>query len=155
MDQVRFRAATLDDLQTLLTFEQGVVTAERPFEPTLRPGNIHYYDLKHLITSDQAHLIVGLVGNEIVCCGYGKIMEAKPFQIIEQYLYIGFMYVSPQFRGQGLSQQILDELQKWSIKQNIKEVRLDVYADNKTAVRAYEKGGFKQHLITMRFTKGE
>ena len=52
------RYATEEDLSVLLEFEQGVVTAERPYNPTLIEGEIHYYDLNSLINSENAALIV-------------------------------------------------------------------------------------------------
>ena len=39
------RQARHTDLDTLFRFEQGVITAERPFDPTLKKDPIHYYDL--------------------------------------------------------------------------------------------------------------
>ena len=60
------------------------------------------------------------------------------------------MYVSPEFRGNGLNNLLLDDLKKWVLSQGITEVRLEVYSENEAAVRAYEKGGFKQILTTMR-----
>ncbi len=30
------------------------------------------------------------------------------------------------------------------------EIRLDVYAQNESAIKAYEKAGFEPHLLTMR-----
>ena len=48
------RPATIKDLPVLLEFEQGIITAERPFNCTLKEGEIHFYDLKKLIESDKA-----------------------------------------------------------------------------------------------------
>ena len=155
MDKLLFREATLSDLDTLLQFEQGVVTAERPFDSTLKSGTIHYYDLEALIQSKDARFVVGHIDSEIICCGYGKKMMAKDFQKIASYIYIGFMYVQPAYRGKGISQKIIDNIKTWADHLDIKEVRLDVYAENESAVKAYEKAGFKQHLITMRFSGSE
>jgi RimJ/RimL family protein N-acetyltransferase len=44
----------------------------------------------------------------------------------------------------------MDALLKWCKDRNISEIRLDVYEDNPSAIRAYEKVGLKKHLITMR-----
>ena len=41
MKQYITRSATLDDLELLLKFEQGVIEVERPFDPTIRKGPIH------------------------------------------------------------------------------------------------------------------
>ena len=52
------RPAKLTDLQTLLTFEEGIINTERTFDSTLKQGEIHYYDLGELIMSDLAEVLV-------------------------------------------------------------------------------------------------
>ena len=42
------RIATLKDLTVLLRFEQGVIEAERPFDPTIKECEIPYYDISEL-----------------------------------------------------------------------------------------------------------
>ena len=49
------REATEQDLEILLEFEQGVVTAERPFNSTLIEGEIHYYDFSDTISGSHRH----------------------------------------------------------------------------------------------------
>jgi len=145
------REATEQDLEILLEFEQGVVTAERPFNSTLIEGEIHYYDLKHLIQSPEATVIVAEENNEIVASGYALIKNSeKYYNQFEKYSYLGFMYVKPEYRGKGINKVITDELLSWSTSRGISEVRLDVYAQNESAIKAYEKAGFEPHLLTMR-----
>ncbi|HXO75596.1 MAG TPA: GNAT family N-acetyltransferase [Puia sp.] len=60
------------------------------------------------------------------------------------------MYVVPEHRGKGVNRLIVDALSKWARAQNITELRLDVYNDNSPAIAAYEKAGFKKHMILMR-----
>lgn len=145
------REATEQDLEILLEFEQGVVTAERPFNSTLIEGEIHYYDLKHLIKSPDATVIVAEENNEIVASGYALIKKAaKDYYQFKEYAYLGFMYVKPDNRGKGINKVITDELISWSKSRGISEVRLDVYAKNESAIKAYEKAGFEPHLLTMR-----
>ncbi|RXM52534.1 MULTISPECIES: GNAT family N-acetyltransferase [unclassified Chryseobacterium] len=145
------REATEQDLETLLTFEQGIVSAERPFNSTLIDGEIHYYDLSHFIKSPDATLIVVEDNNEIVASGYALIKQTeKNYYKFESYAYLGFMYVKPEYRGKGINKIITDELISWARSKNISEVRLDVYAENESAVKAYEKAGFEPLLLTMR-----
>lgn len=145
------REATEQDLEILLEFEQGVVTAERPFNSTLIEGEIHYYDLKYLIQSPEATVIVAEENDEIVASGYALIKKSeKYYNQFEQYSYLGFMYVKPEYRGRGINKVITDELLSWSKSRGISEVRLDVYAQNESAIKAYEKAGFEPHLLTMR-----
>ena len=145
------REATEQDLEILLEFEQGVVTAERPFNSTLIEGEIHYYDLKYLIQSQEATVIVAEENDEIVASGYALIKKSeKYYNQFEKYSYLGFMYVKPEYRGRGINKVITDELIAWSKSRVISEVRLDVYAQNESAIKAYEKAGFEPHLLTMR-----
>ncbi|WP_454047475.1 GNAT family N-acetyltransferase [Chryseobacterium sp. Marseille-Q8038] len=145
------REATEKDLEILLEFEQGVITAERPFNSTLIEGEIHYYDLKFLIQSPDATVIVAEENNEVFASGYALIKKSeKYYNQFEKYSYLGFMYVKPEHRGKGINKVITDELISWSKSRRISEVRLDVYAQNESAIKAYEKAGFEPHLLTMR-----
>ncbi len=51
--------------------------------------------------------------------------------------------------------KIIETLKKWSIAQNITELRLEVYHDNIAAIKAYEKIGFTKHMIQMRMGLNE
>ncbi|WP_230038254.1 GNAT family N-acetyltransferase [Chryseobacterium sp. Bi04] len=145
------REAKEEDLKILLEFEQGIVSAERPFNITLIDGEIHYYDLTHFIKSPDAILIVAEENNEIIGSGYALIKKAGSYYYkFEKYAYLGFMYVKPEYRGKGVNKVITDELISWAKARDISEVRLDVYAENESAVKAYEKAGFEPHLLTMR-----
>lgn len=60
------------------------------------------------------------------------------------------MFVSEKHRGKQLNQLIMNALLKWCQSRGAYEVKLDVYHDNIAAIKAYEKVGFKKHLINMR-----
>ncbi|PQA92436.1 GNAT family N-acetyltransferase [Chryseobacterium shigense] len=145
------RVATEQDLEILLEFEQGIVTAERPFNSTLKDGEIHYYDLLHLVQSQDSLVLVTEENNEIIASGYAKIKRPENnYSNFDTYAYLGFMYVKPEHRGKGVNKLILDELISWAKSKDIHEIRLDVYAQNESAVKAYEKAGFESLLVTMR-----
>lgn len=159
-DSIHFRPASLSDLPTLLTFEQGVINAERPLTTVLKEGEIHYYDIAELIDAENCHVLVAEycnsaegsandVARSLVACGYIKVMESKPYHKSEKYGYIGFIYVDPDHRGKALSQQIIKQLCDWAKAQDITDIRLDVFADNAPAVNAYKKLGFKANLVEM------
>jgi GNAT superfamily N-acetyltransferase len=150
MDTITIRAATRLDLDTLLRFEQGVIAAERPFDPTLRPGLIHYYDLEQMITAPHIHLVVAEWESQLIGSGYARLESAKPYLQHSRHAYLGFMYVEPTYRGKGINKMIIEALAQWSRAQNITELRLDVYHDNLSAIRAYERAGFTQHMVQMR-----
>lgn len=145
------RPATLEDLPILLGFEQKLIDAERPMDVTLKTDEkISYYDIGEYIKSDHTEVIVAEIDGEIVGSGYGQIRDRKEFFKQKQLGYIGFMYVKEEYRGKGISQKIIQYLYDWFKTEDLEEIRLTVYDKNPRAIKAYEKVGFKKHLIEMR-----
>lgn len=144
------REAKIEELETLLEFEQGIVIAERPMNPCLKDGEIHYYDLAKLIESDLCGVFVAELDGELIASGYALEKQAKDYEKYDKFAYLGFMYVKPEHRGKGLNQLILDALLDWAKRRGLTEIRLEVYSDNASAIKAYQKAGFAQHLLEMR-----
>lgn len=150
MNEIITRKAQPSDLETLLFFEQGIVAAERPFDPTLKEGEIHYYDLAKLIDDPDFAVIVAELNGEVIGSGYARAMQSKDYLKHDRHCYLGFMYVKPEYRGRGVNSKVLDALKQWTKSKGINELRLEVYNDNQPAVRAYEKAGFTPNLLEMR-----
>lgn len=150
MEKIIIRKATLNDLVTLRRFEQGVISAERPFDPTLKKDPVNYYDLEYMIDAPDTELIVAEINGELVGSGYARIETAKHYLEHGQHAYLGFMYVEPKYRGKGINGVITDALKEWSLSRNVSELRLEVYYNNISAIHAYEKAGFTRHMIEMR-----
>ncbi|MEM9077914.1 MAG: GNAT family N-acetyltransferase [Bacteroidota bacterium] len=147
------RDATLEDLPILLEFEQGIITAERPYDPTLGEDPLSYYDLREMILDKNTCVIVAEADEKIVSSGYAKSKKARHYLDHENYAYLGFMFTHLAYRGMGINALIVDELVKWSKAQGFIEIRLTVYEDNIPAIKAYEKVGFKKHLVEMRIPR--
>ncbi|MEO5683050.1 MAG: GNAT family N-acetyltransferase [Chitinophagaceae bacterium] len=150
MDDITVRMATLQDMEILLRFEQGVIKAERPFDITIQPGPIQYYNLEEMINAPHIHLVLAELNGQPVGSGYARIEKARHYLLHQQHAYLGFMYTHPQHRGKGINKKIIETLKAWAAAQNITELCLDVYVNNEPAIKAYEKAGFSRHLIQMR-----
>jgi GNAT superfamily N-acetyltransferase len=150
MKEIQIRPALIEELQILLEFEQGIITAERPYDPTLDNDPISYYDIKAMIGSENSEVVVAIVNHEVVASAYAKIVEAKPYFKYDKYAYLGFMFVKPEFRGKGINGKIIDYLNLWAKSKNITEIQLQVYDENDSAIRAYEKAGFSKYMVVMR-----
>ncbi|GGY52407.1 hypothetical protein GCM10011297_26640 [Bacterioplanes sanyensis] len=144
-----FRPATLNDIPALLQLEQAVVEAERPFNPQIKHSGAWYYDLPALIAQDDSLLLVAVHADQIIATGYVQIRATKPALTYRQHGYLGFMYVAEDFRGQGINQQLMQNLITWAQERGVSDFHLDVYAGNEAAIRAYEKAGFKPCLMQM------
>ena len=151
MDEIKIRKASLIDLGQLLVFEQDLIKTERPFDPTVKPDPVNYYDLKTMLSSPHIEVVVAEAGNKIIASGYARIDRSKPFLKHSTHAYLGFMYVLPEYRGQGINKRIIDSLKNWAASQNITEFSLEVYYDNVSAIKAYEKIGFSKYILEMRF----
>ncbi|PWG80608.1 GNAT family N-acetyltransferase [Pararcticibacter amylolyticus] len=149
-ENIVVRSATHADKEVLLQFEQDVIAAERPFDDTIKEGDINYYDIDAMINLPNIQLLVAELKGQLIASGYARIENASPYLKHRQYAYLGFMYVVPEHRGKGINKQIIGALQQWTLSMGVTELRLEVYEDNKPAIRAYEKLGFKALLLTMR-----
>ncbi|MEA1786689.1 GNAT family N-acetyltransferase [Arenibacter sp. GZD96] len=148
--KIRIREAVLSDLKALLHFEQGVIAAERPYDLTLRDGTISYYNLAQLIASDRAVVVVAEDDGVLVGSGHATIKRARHYLNHEEYVNLGFMYTVPEHRGKGINKKIIEALTAWAASKGLYEIRLTVYCDNAAAIKAYEKAGFRKHILQMR-----
>ena len=149
-DEVIVRKATQNDLDVLLNLEQDLISSERPFDPTIKKGSIHYYDLGKMLSDPQIEVVVAEYKKEIIASGYARIENGRPYLEHQQHAYLGFMYVKPEYRGMGINTRVVEKLKQFARSRGINEMCLDVYYQNEPAIKAYEKAGFEKHLIQMR-----
>lgn len=152
---MQFRPATTEDLPALKQFEQKVVAAERPFNSLIAPGEVQYYNLDCLLDSENACLLVLEDNQQLIACGYVDIRESKVSLCHDAHGYLGFMYVEPEYRGQGLNKQLMQKLVDWAQAKGVTHFYLDVYAENTSAIKAYEKLGFQASLVEMQLDLSE
>lgn len=150
IDGIKIRSATLNDLPVLLEYEQGIIHAERPYDKKIKEEKVHYYDLKELITQKNSEVLVAHIQEQIVASGYAKIRKSKPYATHDRHTYLGFMYIDEKYRGNRINKLILEKLIDWSSQQGIDNISLDVYAENTSAIKAYESLGFEKSIIEMR-----
>ena len=150
---IQLRPALAADLPTLLEFEQALIGFERPYAPNLRKDHFHYYDLGAYIADPDIEIVVAEIDDELVGSGYALIRDNSHFKVPEKYIYLGFMYVVPEWRGKGINGKILDYLMDWGKSRGHTEFQLTVYAENESAMRAYQKKGFEAEILRMRKQK--
>ncbi len=150
MTGINIRRASLEDLATIVEFHRGVVLAERPFDSTLKSGDIRYYDLEGLLRADNVWFAIAEAQGVPAGCGFVRIDTAKPYLNYPRVGYLGLMYVAPAHRGRGVNGLIIEALKAHCRARGVLELHLDVYPDNANAVRAYQKAGFAPYMLEMR-----
>lgn len=151
---MKARVAHPDDLPVLLKFEQGVIAEERPCNEAIRKSDVIYYDLDKFLTDPDTSLQVVEHEGQLVGCGYAQLRASEAPFTHERHSYMGFMYVEPAFRGQGVNKMIIESLIDWSKEQGVYDFYLEVYTENQAAIRAYEKSGFEATLLEMKIHLG-
>jgi ribosomal protein S18 acetylase RimI-like enzyme len=59
------------------------------------------------------------------------------------YWWIQSLYIQPEFRGQGLFEELLAALESAAQTSGVRELRLYVEQNNQRAIRVYERCGFE------------
>ncbi|MFT5209639.1 MAG: GNAT superfamily N-acetyltransferase [Flavobacterium sp.] len=149
---MKFREAQLKDLERLYKIEQEVIEAERAYNPSIKLEKTCYYDIEKLMSDSRTYLIVAEDDASIIGTGYAQLQSSKKSLQHDLHAYLGFMYVSPLYRGKGINKQVIENLISWSRAQGAKDYYLDVYSGNASAIRAYEKFGFTPSLVEMKLS---
>ena len=147
---IKLREAKIKDLSRLLEFEKSLIEYERAFTPNLKKSDFNYYDLESYIKNPEISVVVAEKENSLIASGYALIRLNKTYKNPSHIVFLGFMYVVPNYRGKAVNKKILDYLLDWGKKKGYSEFQLDVYAPNQSAIKAYKKAGFEFETITMR-----
>lgn len=146
---MNIRVATLEDVPSLLALEQNIIDSERPYDPYLREDNVTYYDIPGLISDSDSCLVVVESDSVIAGSGYAQIRVSRSCHSHQKHCYLGFIYLEPDYRGKSVGKLILDRLKEWGTGRNMQHFHLNVYSENKSAIRAYEKAGFTKVSVLM------
>ncbi|MEP4051287.1 MAG: GNAT family N-acetyltransferase [Litorimonas sp.] len=120
------RSAAPSELLVLKSFEQGIITAERPFDRTLKADPISYYDIGELIASDDAEVAVAELDGKLVASGYAQKRRSRDYVVSDYHAFIGFLYVDPAYRGKSINKLVLNHLFDWPQRNDLPDVHLTV-----------------------------
>jgi putative acetyltransferase len=101
-----------------------------------------YGDLQHKLmpynkTVSNNYVVIALVDSKAVGCGC--------FRIYDEYtVEIKRMFVTPEFRGMGISKRILLELETWAIEIGFVQTILETGIKQTEAIGLYTKSGYEK-----------
>ncbi len=64
--------------------------------------------------------------------------------------YVSILAVTAAAEGKGVARRLMEEAERWAMKQGYRFLLLDVFASNATARRFYERGGFVEDSLRLR-----
>ena len=101
----------------------------------IRDGEDHAFYAQFNKIDALKHALVAYVDNVPVGCG-----AFKPFT--ETSVEIKRMFVHPDYRGQGIAQEVLTALEKWASELGNKICVLETGQKQPEAIRLYQKSGY-------------
>lgn len=130
----------IDELMKLYNTSTPVMKRTRKnayLEPARKPDK-HF--LEYIIRGRDEDFI--LIRDCDKTIGFALVMEKTFNQLYEsgkRVLYIGDIFVIPSYRRKGVGSQLLAEAKHWGWKRNLTEIEVRVSANNRPAIRFYEK----------------
>lgn len=124
---MNFRLAKSSDLPELNNLENQLFVGDK----------ISPRQMKRFLHSPHALLFVA--DNGITLAGYALLLFHQGTQLSRLYS----IAVKPDFRGLGIAKQLIGQCEQAALDQGATTLRLEVRDDNTSAIKLYEKLGYK------------
>ncbi len=153
MDELNIRRANENDLKGLikLLFEvQKVHSVARPDLFVVGARKYTDEELEDILKDETKPIFVAEIDNEII--GYAFCIVSTPVSHCLQpikSLYIDDLCVDEESRGHHVGSSLYQFVLNYAIEIDCYNVTLNVWADNKNAVKFYESIGLKVQKIGM------
>jgi len=150
---IKIRKATLDDLDTVVSFCVKLTDIHHAFNDYYKPGKDIENSLRETYTQDlmseEVLILVAEDRGKIIGYFDTAIKYAEKFKSVDAVAYIYDVFILPEYRRKGLLKQFMDIAIKAYKEQglNVFELRVDV--NNKDAMNAWLKMGFQNWQISM------
>ena len=92
---------------------------------------------KYNLIDDISTVVVAKNNGTAIACGCFKVYGKDSVEIKR-------MYVRPEFRGRGISKEILSELEKWAKELGFSKSLLETGIKQKEAIGLYETSGYRR-----------
>ena len=105
------------------------------YQQELYPAESNHLDSLDTLAEANCKLMGAFQGEELVGIGAAKILD--------NYGELKRFYIPEKFRGQGIAESIIAELEEWLKQQSIFISRLETGIHQHAALRFYEKLGYR------------
>jgi len=132
---VKMGSALFRDHERYQAEVYGLVSDQKPRREMVRK-NI-YNKNATMFVAEEKEEVVGFV----IC----SILKKSPILRIQQFGYIGLIYVKSKSRGQGIAKALVKETVGWFKKKGVKYVETHIDVHNAISKKLFAKAGFKDH----------
>ena len=117
-----------------------------------RDGAIPVFGKEYLcpaMKSDNSLVLVALDGEKVVGYSYSLISELSRLEKRKQYGCVHDLFITADYRRQGIGEKMYAEILKWFYANDIDRVELQVMAQNKVACSFWKKHGYRDFQNTL------
>lgn len=107
----------------------------------------YMHSLREAYDEGKDGMFIWMIDSEIVGWSWLKIYENEFFKE-GVYGEINEIYIIKKFRGKGIGKAMMIHAYNWFKRKGVNIVRVETAASNKTAIKFYEKFGFKPYYIS-------
>jgi ribosomal protein S18 acetylase RimI-like enzyme len=139
-------------LRALLTEQQAYEHSIDPY--TREPDDIlietYFADGMRWLVEENGAIFVAEVDNKVV--GFvSVIIEANDDMLTSfvEYAHITNIIVNADYRGLGAGQRLLSAAEQYARDKGCKHLMIDVLAENMSALKAYQRFGFRDRELLM------
>ena len=145
----------MDDILTICELGQILNAIHHQARPDI------YSDVTANIDRDKQHWVSGLQGEDRAtilaelgseAVGFITVQVVKPISPIMQPMVagrIGSIAVSEKIRGCGVGSTLMKLAEEWALKHGAADIRLTVWAFNRTALDLYKELGYEIRAFEM------
>lgn len=142
------REAKLEDTKTTDELLTLLIRDEKQYDKNINEKFTVEKFYKNIIKYDSNIILVAESNNKIIGYLYGYIVN-NGNAYINKISKLEAMFVLPIYRNLGVATSLINEFKKWSIKNNIKYIEVQVLNNNTNAFNLYNKEGFKEFKSTL------
>lgn len=137
---IKFKLAEKADLPSILSLMEIFNSIDGyPFNASATMNNLEKF------TSDPNLGRLWAIWSEQKIIGYFALTFGFSFEFRGRDAFLDELFLLPEFRSQGIGQKVLEFVFQEAKSLQIKCIHLEVEYHNETAVKLYQKFGFKKH----------
>ena len=151
-EAIRIRKMTIDDFPEVFHIGEEVFTAEHS-QSLYRTWD--EYEITTLFNSDNELCLVAEAGDKIL--GFALGTTVKKHNSPWKYGYLVWLGVCRDIQKGGVGNGLFKEIKRRMKEQGVRIIMIDTSADNRAAIRFFEKQGFadiQEHMyMTLNLTR--